>query len=626
MSSEQQISEMVQRWERLRAQGQTFAAEELCRDTPELLSEVQQRIKALRARDPVAQASTEVRPSETGDSYATSSVALPVTSVDFLAPAQQPDEIGRLGPYRVLRLLGEGGMGMVFQAEDPQLQRQVALKIMRPGTGTPAARQRFLREARSAAALEDEHIVPIYHVGEDRGVPFLAMQLLKGESLHERLRREGSLPFAEVIRIGQEIARGLAAAHERGVIHRDIKPSNLWLHERPGGPAGARRVQAKVLDFGLARSVAEDGQLTQSGSCLGTPAFMSPEQADGLALDARSDLFSLGCVLYAMTTGQQPFQGNTLTAVLRAVVDHHPRSPRELRPEIPPGLSDLIMQLLNKDREARPASAREVAETLRQLETASPAAVPTVARPVARPAGRSRRSRVLLLAGAGTAIVLSLVLWQHRASSPSLQEEPKANGVETLAPLWVPKFRVSVIKERAREYRSYELGTDIFAGQFDDLVQLKAEFSEPAYCFLLAFNPDGKDQLCWPADSHQPPQRQDRLIYPPKADSFFSLNDGVGLQAFVLLAARQPLPSYGQWKAERPLLVWEKLPAQAGMVWRGDGKRLEPVMRGSGERGAIVEVEGIPVLAKLCEQLRHAPGIDALAVEAFAVLPAKGEQ
>src|SRR5579871_2244545 len=502
MSSEQQISEMVQRWERLRAQGQTFAAEELCRDTPELLSEVQQRIKALRARDPVAQASTEVRPSETGDSYATSSVALPVTSVDFLAPAQQPDEIGRLGPYRVLRLLGEGGMGMVFQAEDPQLQRQVALKIMRPGTGTPAARQRFLREARSAAALEDEHIVPIYHVGEDRGVPFLAMQLLKGESLHERLRREGSLPFAEVIRIGQEIARGLAAAHERGVIHRDIKPSNLWLHERPGGPAGARRVQAKVLDFGLARSVAEDGQLTQSGSCLGTPAFMSPEQADGFALDARSDLFSLGCVLYAMTTGQQPFQGNTLTAVLRAVVDHHPRSPRELRPEIPPGLSDLIMQLLNKDREARPASAREVAETLRQLETASPAAVPTVARPVARPAGRSRRSRVLLLAGAGTAIVLSLVLWQHRASSPSLQEEPKANGVETLAPLWVPKFRVSVIKERAREYRSYELGTDIFAGQFDDLVQLKAEFSEPAYCFLLAFNPDGKDQLCWPADSH----------------------------------------------------------------------------------------------------------------------------
>ena len=220
-------------------------------------------------------------------------------------------------------------MGMVFQAEDPQLQRHVALKVMRPEVATtPSSRQRFLREARAVAALDHESIVPIYQVGEDRGVLFLAMQLLKGESLEERLRREGKLPAAEILRIGQEVARGLAAAHERGLVHRDIKPSNLWLHERPGGPGERTRVQAKVLDFGLARLMASEGQLTRTGDIMGTPAFMSPEQAEGQPVDARSDLFSLGGVLYYMATGQPPFRGNSLPSLLRAVTDHDPPPPR----------------------------------------------------------------------------------------------------------------------------------------------------------------------------------------------------------------------------------------------------------------------------------------------------------
>jgi hypothetical protein len=158
-------------------------------------------------------------------------------SLDFLAPPQRPDEIGRLGNYRILKLLGQGGMGMVFQAEDSHLERRVALKVMLPDVAKRAdARERFVREAKAAAAIEHDHIVTILQVGEDRGVPFLAMQWLKGMSLEERLQRPGPLNIAQVVRLGRQIARGLAAAHERGLIHRDIKPANLWIGARAGCP------------------------------------------------------------------------------------------------------------------------------------------------------------------------------------------------------------------------------------------------------------------------------------------------------------------------------------------------------------------------------------------------------
>src|SRR5262249_53059125 len=219
------------------------------------------------------------------------------------------------------RLLGAGGMGLVFEAQDPDLRRPVALKVMRPEVAARAeARQRFLREARTAAALNHDHVLPIYQVGEANGVPLIAMPLLAGEALEARLRREGRLPVAEVLRIGRETAEGLAAAHAAGLVHRDLKPSNLWL-EAPGG-------RVKVLDFGLARPLQTDVHLTASGVVVGTPGYMSPEQADGEPLDGRSDLFSLGCVLYRAATGVSPFQGKTLSALLLAVARDDPRPPR----------------------------------------------------------------------------------------------------------------------------------------------------------------------------------------------------------------------------------------------------------------------------------------------------------
>jgi WD40 repeat protein len=294
-------------------------------------------------------------------------------SWDFLAPPQAPDELGRLGSFRVLGVLGAGGMGIVFRAEDTLLLRRVALKVLRPQVaGSPGARERFLGEARALAALRHEHIAEVYMVGEEGGVPFLAMHLFEGEPLADRLRRHGPLPIAEVLRIGREVAEGLQAAHDKGIVHRDVKPSNIWLEGEPGALATGGRV--KLLDFGLAWRIGT-AHLTQTGMVLGTPAYMAPEQARGETASPRSDLFGLGVVLYQMCTSRLPFSGPDVLAVLHALAVTDPVPPGRLRPDAPATLAELIQRLLAKRPEQRPASAAEVA---RALAAIIPAPVPGV--------------------------------------------------------------------------------------------------------------------------------------------------------------------------------------------------------------------------------------------------------
>jgi serine/threonine protein kinase/Leucine-rich repeat (LRR) protein/DNA-directed RNA polymerase subunit RPC12/RpoP len=307
---------------------------------------------------------------------------------DFLAPSKEPGELGRLGSYRVLKVLGVGGMGVVFQAEDPSLERIVALKAMKPAlAASGSAKKRFVREAKTTAKVKHDHIVAIYQVGEDRGVPFLAMEFLEGEPLDERIKREGKLPVPEVLRIGREMAEGLAAAHEHNLIHRDIKPGNVWLEGKRG--------RVKILDFGLARAGDDDTHLTQTGTIVGTPAYMAPEQAQAKPVDARSDLFSLGCVLYRLSTGELPFQGKDALSMVLALATQEPRPPHELNQDLPPELSRMIMRLLEKNAAARPASARAVVEALQAIETDQtllmtppPAAPPPAVLP---PASHSRK-------------------------------------------------------------------------------------------------------------------------------------------------------------------------------------------------------------------------------------------
>jgi eukaryotic-like serine/threonine-protein kinase len=279
-----------------------------------------------------------------------------------LGPPQLPDEIGRLGGYRILKELGRGGMGVVYQAEDPKLKRLVALKAMLPRLAADkSARQRFLREAQAMAAVHHDHIVTIFQVDENNGVPFLVMEFLDGMPLDKWLKDGRKPSVAQVLRMGREIAEGLAAAHERGLIHRDVKPGNIWLDS-------AHKGQVKILDFGLARVGTEDVHLTRSGAIVGTPAYMSPEQARGEKVDGRTDLFSLGCVLYRLCTGAMPFAGDTTMGLLLALAMDHPKPVRDVNPEIPAALADLVMRLLAKKPADRPASAQEVAEQLAAIE------------------------------------------------------------------------------------------------------------------------------------------------------------------------------------------------------------------------------------------------------------------
>jgi formylglycine-generating enzyme required for sulfatase activity/tRNA A-37 threonylcarbamoyl transferase component Bud32 len=282
-------------------------------------------------------------------------------AVDFLAPPQAADELGRLGSYRILNVLGQGGMGIVFLAEDPHLQRKVAIKAMKPTLAvSESARTRFLREAKTTASMKHDHIVTIHQVAEDRGVPFLVMELLAGESLEEYVARVGQCSLGETLRIGKGIALGLAAAHQKGLIHRDIKPANIWLE----GPE--RRV--KILDFGLARVGDHEEQLTQTGVIVGTPAYMSPEQARGETIDQRSDLFSLGCVLYRLCTGERPFKGKDRIGTLMAVANEMPKTPCELDADVPRSLSQYVMKLLTKEKSERPISADQIVEHLDSIE------------------------------------------------------------------------------------------------------------------------------------------------------------------------------------------------------------------------------------------------------------------
>ena len=277
-----------------------------------------------------------------------------------------------IGHYRILRQLGSGGMGIVYEAEDTRLGRRVALKFLQDtGKPDPAAMERFLREARSASALNHPGICTIYAIEEHDGQTYIAMELLEGESLDRALTR-GLLPIAKTVEIGIQVADALDAAHKKGIVHRDIKPANIFLTER-----GA----AKLLDFGLAKLMeteggmegetvapSKDAFLTSPGTTVGTIAYMSPEQARGEVLDARSDLFSLGSVLYQMVTGALPFPGATTAVIFGNILHSAPVSPITLNSAVPQELERIINKLLEKDRDLRCQVAAEVRADLKRLQ------------------------------------------------------------------------------------------------------------------------------------------------------------------------------------------------------------------------------------------------------------------
>ncbi len=276
----------------------------------------------------------------------------------LLSPPSHPEMLGRIGRYEVERRIGSGGMGVVFKAFDTELNRPVAVKVLAPYlAGSGAARKRFAREARAAAAVVHEHVVAIHNVESDGEAPFLVMPFVAGESLQQRIDREGPLELCEILRIATQTASGLAAAHAQGLVHRDVKPSNILLE------LGVER--ALLTDFGLARA-SDDASLTHTGFHPGTPQFMSPEQARGDAVDKRSDLFSFGSVIYTMCTGHSPFRAETSYGILRRITDADPRSMREINPAIPEWLEGIVARLHAKSPDHRFRSADDVHTLLEQ--------------------------------------------------------------------------------------------------------------------------------------------------------------------------------------------------------------------------------------------------------------------
>ncbi|WP_218934595.1 serine/threonine-protein kinase [Rosistilla ulvae] len=289
----------------------------------------------------------------------------------YLSPPELPDEIGRLGAYRVLELIGEGGMGKVFLAEDQRLQRKVALKVMSQRiAASKNSRERFVREARAQAAVHHDNVATIFEVDEQGNTPFLAMELLKGQSLEQILRKGYKFNIKQIIALGRQIARGLGAAHKQGIVHRDIKPANIWIEAEKGRP--------KILDFGLAAMSGPVDSLTRRGAVVGTPGYLSPEQAADEPVDDRSDLYSLGIVLYEMCSGELPFRYTNVAMMLIAITSHSPRSLTEFAEHVPQELSDLIDRLLSKEPKDRPASADALLDELKFLadEPVPPATPP----------------------------------------------------------------------------------------------------------------------------------------------------------------------------------------------------------------------------------------------------------
>lgn len=358
----------------------------------------------------------------------------------FFGQRDSAGSLGRLGPYEVQEVVGRGGMGIVLRAVDPKLHRTVALKVMRPELATsPVAVDRFLKEARAAAAVKDDHVVMIHAVHDEGPIPYLVMEFVEGETLQQKIDREGGLAVEDVVRIGREVALGLAAAHRRGLVHRDVKPANILLDNE------TRR--ARITDFGLARTLF-DAKETLAGAIAGTPAYMAPEQAQGARGDQRSDLFSLGGVIYAMCSGRTPFQGETSLATLRAVCDEAHRPVRELVPSTPLWLEQIVDRLLAKDPDVRLGSAEEVARWLdwrvSEAQTESlPGATAAENSAVVPPV---RRARWLTPAAAAAAFLVMVVVFivVRQGKSTRFQAPEGANisvGTEGEVEIQLPEGR-----------------------------------------------------------------------------------------------------------------------------------------------------------------------------------------
>jgi tRNA A-37 threonylcarbamoyl transferase component Bud32 len=508
-----------------------------------------------------------------------------VTADDPPAPAK-PDRIGK---YEIVRRFSESsGQAAAYLGFDPILKRHVVLKRYNDGN-TLEGRRATIEEGQALAKIKSDFVAECLGIEFHDDDPYLVVEFIKGRNLAE-IRREGPLDPDRIAAILMQLAEGVAAVHEHGLIHRDIKPANVILGD-DGRP--------RLVDFGVAAHLGSE-RLRELG---GTPSYMAPEQAsrEPERIDFRTDVFGLGAVLYKLLTDSPPHTGPDLPAVLEQASAGRITPPRQLSSRVPRGLERICWKAMAANPKERYGRAAEFQSALRWWRWRR------MARPVAA---------VLV---AALAVIISLLMFGpwRRTPGPINPETlgRAATATPPAAPLRVDDFAVELHRRDTRKNLGL-IGRDISAGRFDNDVVVRARLNAPAYAFLIALKPDGKLELCYPADPALPPPRSAEVITFEDSRMGFALTDGTGLQAFVLLISHQPLPPYAHWSRSLRDLPWK--PTQSAAIWCYDGVDFASDLSRGGPR-ALADLP--QPFAASCRTLQAVPGVAGIHAMCFPVLP-----
>ena len=506
------------------------------------------------------------------------------------AAAERPARIGR---YLVAEQLGEGGQGTVYRVLHPELGKDFVLKLARQSLAAgPAGRERLLREGRLLAQCDHPGLVRVVDLDVHEGRPFVVMEHVQGRTLQRYAEQRRPGP-REAARLVAKVAQAVAYLHARGIIHQDIKPSNV-LVDQQGHP--------RLIDLGLARL--QTAWSDDAGGWIGgTDAYMSPEQALGRAdrIGFRTDVFGLGGLLYYLMTGRPLYRGPSRWSVLCQARTAEYVPLRQVNGRVPRSLEQICHKALAADPERRYRGADDLERAIQSF---------------------SRRPRIV----AAEAVVLGLAALAIVApwSRPDRTEQPigPATVPPAASPLG-PAITLRIVSFKIDHFRGAKpprslgpIGESPGPILFDDDVRVHARLNAPAYCYLIALNPDGKVQLCHPLKPTEAPLRADEIAY-PGGNLYFPLTDGTGLQAFVLLVSSEPLPPYSEWTG-RDKLHWETVQAEGSGVWGFDGHNFEPLA--GDRRGEPRKHSGPPrPFEEVCDRFTKLPQVNAVEAVAFPV-------
>ncbi len=417
------------------------------------------------------QTTSFVVPTLTAESPVNDSLSGITDWTKILDPPSHPEMLGKIDQFEVDSKIGQGGMGIVLKGFDRELNRAVAIKVLSPHLAiNGTARKRFAREAESAAAVMHPNVVPIYSVNKSPHRPYIVMQLVSGHSLQSLVAEKGPLSPKDVVRVSMQIAAGLAAAHKQGMIHRDVKPGNILIEREVS--------RVMITDFGLARA-ADDAGMTQTGWLAGTPHYMSPEQSKGDDLDARSDLFSLGSLMYFLSTGREPFRGDKPYVVIQKIITEQPAHPTAVNSDIPSMLAQIIEKLLEKEPRHRFSSANEVFEALE--EYLAYLQQPNKTRPPKRILTARRKRQRAWIGGtsiAGAIIGLCLLVWSlapHATSDSISHVGENPAGESAVTPGTAPDITLPASSPFSKSVIPYTHEYEEFSQQFSRELSSLAE-------------------------------------------------------------------------------------------------------------------------------------------------------